>query len=271
MSRTPPLSLTNVSVSYGRRPVVRDLTLAPLPGGRVTALVGPNAAGKSTLLRAIAGLLPARGRLELGGVDLSTLSRTARAARIGFMPQALPQGVALTVMETVMGALRAAPLPVPLSGAQVEMRAAETLETLGMDGLALEPLDRLSGGQRQLASLAQALVRRPEVLLLDEPTSALDLRHQALVMAILRRLADEGRLVVTVLHDLALAARHADHIVVLSHGACAAEGPPAGTLTADLLARVYGVEGRVETCSRGTVQIVVDGPAAGWPRMRGET
>ncbi|MEW6121743.1 MAG: ABC transporter ATP-binding protein [Pseudomonadota bacterium] len=261
MTEAVSLHVREVSVGYGRREVVRDLTLAPLRGGGVTALVGPNAAGKSTLLRAIAGLLPVRGRISLDEVDLAGLPRAERAARVGFMPQSLPAGVALTVMETVMGALQASPGAVPLPGGEVQARAAAALDDLGIGALALEPLDRLSGGQRQLASLAQALVRRPDVLLLDEPTSALDLRHQALVMAILRRLAGEGRLVVAVLHDLALAARCADHIVVLSEGRCAAQGAPAQTLTPALLAQVYGVEGRVETCSRGTLQIVVDGPA----------
>lgn len=263
MTRSVSLHISGASVAYGRRDVVRDVTLEPWRAGQVTALVGPNAAGKSTLLRAIAGLLPARGQMRLDGLDLANLSREQRAARIGFMPQALPGGVALTVMETVIGALRASPTEEPLSAGQVQSRAAEVLEDLGIGALALEPLGRLSGGQRQLASLAQLLVRRPDVLLLDEPTSALDLRHQVVVMGTLRRLAGEGRLVVAVLHDLALAARFADHIVVLSHGRCAAEGAPAGTLTPALLAQVYGVEARIETCSRGRIQIVVDGPVRG--------
>lgn len=256
----PVLTISGLGAGYGRRPVIHDLTLAPLPGGRVTALVGPNAAGKSTLLRAVAGLLPVRGAVRLDGEDLRAMPRERRASRIGFMPQALPQGVALTVIETVIGALRAVPLQMPVTGAQAQERAARMLDELGIGHLALEPLDSLSGGQRQLASLAQAMVREPAVLLLDEPTSALDLKHQALVMALVRRLAGQGRVVMMVVHDLALAARNADHVVVLDHGRCAAEGPPAAAITSDLLARVYGVSGRVETCSRGTLQVIVDTP-----------
>ncbi|WP_127090551.1 ABC transporter ATP-binding protein [Aquabacter cavernae] len=271
MSDALSLHVHEVSVGYGRREVVRGLSLAPLRGGCVTALVGPNAAGKSTLLRTIAGLLPMRGRVSLGAVDLAGLSRAERAARIGFMPQSLPGGVALTVMETVMGALRAGGDAAPISGSEMQTRAALALDDLGIGALALETLDKLSGGQRQLASLAQALVRRPDVLLLDEPTSALDLRHQVVVMSILRRLAGEGRLVVAVLHDLALAARWADHVVVLSEGRCAAEGAPSQTISSAVLASVYGVEGRVETCSRGMLQIMVDGPLPPSAQKTGET
>lgn len=256
----PSLVLTAASAGYGRRPVIRDLSLAPLEAGTLTALVGPNAAGKSTLLKALAGLLPLSGSLRLGPLDLTALPREERAAHLGFMPQALPPGVALTVIETVIGALRAAPLRAPLDGPAARARAARMLDRLGITHLALEPLDRLSGGQRQLASLAQAVVREPRVLLLDEPTSALDLRHQAVVMGFLKQLAGEGRVVVAVLHDLTLAARYADQVLVLDQGALAAQGPPADAITSDLLARVYGVSGRVEACSRGTVQVVVDGP-----------
>lgn len=257
------LAISGLTAGYRGRAVVRDLTLAPFAPGQITALVGPNAAGKSTVLRALAGLLPARGMVRFQGEDLFALSRAERAAKIGFMPQALPQGVALTVIETVIAALRAVPAGVPLTAHAVRARAANLLVQMGIGALALEPIDRLSGGQRQLVSLAQAVVREPGVLLLDEPTSALDLRHQALVMGLLRRLAGEGRVVVVVLHDLALAARHADHMVVLNHGGCAAEGAPRDAITPDMLARVYGVAGRVEPCSRGSLQVMVDGPLAG--------
>lgn len=122
----------------------------------------------------------------------------------------------------------------------------------------MEQLNRLSGGQRQLVSLAQAIVREPAILLLDEPTSALDLRHQAQVMHLVRDLAREGRLVVVVLHDLNLAARWADHIVVLSNGAVAAEGAPVAAITANILASVYGVEALVERSTLGHLQISVE-------------
>lgn len=122
----------------------------------------------------------------------------------------------------------------------------------------MEQLRRLSGGQRQLVSLAQAVIREPRVLLLDEPTSALDLRHQTQVMGLVRELASEGKVVVIVLHDLNLAARWADHIVVLSNGAVAAQGNPETAITVDMLAGVYGVEAVVERSSLGHPQICVE-------------
>lgn len=133
------------------------------------------------------------------------------------------------------------------------------LERIGIGSLALTPLDHLSGGERQMASLAQAVVREPALLLLDEPTSALDLRHQLVVMRLIDQLAHEGRIIVVVLHDLNLAMRWASRIVVLDHGAAAAVGTPAEAITPDVLARVYGVRARLERVEGGRPQVVVDG------------
>jgi iron complex transport system ATP-binding protein len=234
--------------------------LADIAPGAVTALVGPNAAGKSTLLRALAGLIPASGAVRFAGTDLLRLDPAERAKRVAFMPQLLPANAALTVLEAVIAAQRASPLE--RSGAserEVRQRAMAVLERIEIAALALEPLDRLSGGQRQLASLAQAVVREPRILLLDEPTSALDLRHQFHVMDIVRSIARAGRIVVVVLHDLNLAAQFADRIVVLEHGTVRADGSPEAAMTADILADVYGVAARVERCSRGRLQSAIDG------------
>lgn len=248
-----------LSVGYPGRPVVEGLSLAPIPPGSVTAIVGPNAAGKSTLLRGLAGLLPVTGSIRLGPAELAGAARRERARQVGFMPQALPADARLNVLETVIAALAVNAFDGPArSRIETRRRALAVLERLGIGSLALEPLDALSGGQRQLISLAQAIVREPAVLLLDEPTSALDLHHQVQVMRIVRDLADTGVIVVAVLHDLALAARWADRLIVLGRGACLAEGPPEGVLTPRLLAEVYGIVARVEPCSGGTLQIIVD-------------
>jgi iron complex transport system ATP-binding protein len=224
-------------------------------------LVGPNAAGKSTLLRALAGLMKSSGEIRLGGLDVNAMSATERAAAITYMPQSLPQRVALTVMEAVLSALRASPSQGDGDAAALRRRAVDALDRLAIGQLALRSLDELSGGQRQMASLAQAIVREPKVLLLDEPTSALDLHYQYRVMSRVRELARErGIITVVVLHDISLACRWADRIVVLSDGAIAAAGKPAEAITPDILARVYGVEARVETCSRGVPQVLVDSP-----------
>lgn len=257
-----PLAVDGLSAGYRNRKVLESLTLAPIRPGSFTALVGPNAAGKSTLLRALAGLVPATGSVRLGGIELMGLKLAERASHVAFMPQTLPHGAELSVLEAVIGALKASPLAEFDGGlAAARRRAVDVLDRLGIVDLALEGIGRLSGGQRQLASLAQAMVRAPKLLLLDEPTSALDLRHQLDVMTVVRELADEGRIVVAVLHDLTLAAAHADHVVVLDHGRCAAEGSPEAAITPTLLGKVYGVDARVERCSRGRLHIAVDGPA----------
>lgn len=257
------LTVRGLSVAYRRRTVLHDIDLPDLQSGQVVALVGPNGAGKSTLLRTLAGLLPAQGRVHLDGLDLLACNRRARAAVLGFMPQTLPDGIALSVLETLLGALRGGdPIKAQLDAQGQQQRAYGVLEQLGIVHLAMRPLEALSGGQRQMVSLAQAVIRQPRLLLLDEPTSALDLRYQNDVMSMVRQLADQGRIVVVVLHDLGLAATWADHIMVLHNGRLRAAGSPEHTLTAPMLAEVYRVQARVERCSRGRVQILVDGSLA---------
>lgn len=254
----PRLAIEGLSVGYGRRRIIEDLTLPAISGGGVTALIGPNAAGKTTLLRALAGLVPARGSIRLDDTELTGLSVAGHARHVTYMPQALPQRVALTVFEATLSALMSA-RDQTLSTAGAQARAFATLERLGIADLALRGLDELSGGQRQLASLAQSIVREPTVLLLDEPTSALDIHHQMRVMQLVEELARERSIIVIiVLHDIAQAARYARRIVVLERGAVAADGPPGAAITPETLARVYRVEARVERCSQGFLQVIVD-------------
>ena len=255
---TPRLSIDGLSVGYGRRKIIENLSLPAISGGAVTALIGPNAAGKTTLLRALAGLVPAKGSIRLNDVELTALSVAGHARHVTYMPQALPQRVALTVFEATLSALMSA-RDDAISTAEAHERALHALDRLGIADLALRGLDELSGGQRQLASLAQSIVREPTVLLLDEPTSALDIHHQLRVMQLVAELARErGIIVVIVLHDIAQAARYAQRIVLLEQGTIAADGPPDEAITPATLARVYKVEARVERCSHGTLQVIVD-------------
>ena len=249
------LSVEGVSLRYGARAVLHDLSLPALQPGEVTVLAGPNAAGKSTLLRAIAQLAPYRGRIALNGEDLSRMAIRRRARLIGVMPQTLPSGSSLIVLESVIAALRAGS---DAFAGQADAQAMAVLDRLGIADLAMEPLDQLSGGQRQMVSLAQAIVRDPRVLLLDEPTSALDLARQVRLLGELRALAAEGRIVVAVLHDLAMAAQWADRIVLLHRGRLHSSGPPAAVLTPPVLAEVYGVHARVERCSRNRITVLID-------------
>ncbi len=254
------LRISDISAGYRGRPVVRNLTLQPIAAGETVALVGPNAAGKSTLLRALAGLLPATGSVTLDGRELIGLPLAERARLVSYMPQALPEGVALTVLETVIGALQASPTGErTASSEEAAARAVKVLERIGIAHLAMEPIDRLSGGQRQLCGLAQALVRSPRLLLLDEPTSALDLAFALRVLKLVRALAEEDSMTaILVLHDLQAAAKAADRVVVLAHGDVAAEGPPGEAITPGLLADVWQVSARVDRCERGAIRIMVD-------------
>jgi len=250
-------TVRDLQAGYGARPVIERLSLPPLAPGRLVALVGPNAAGKSTLLRAMAQLIRVQGDLRLGDRDLLRLSPPERAAAIGFMPQSLPDDVSLSVLESVIATIRVT--GGAGIGRQAEERAVEVLERLGVADLAARPLTRLSGGQRQVVSLAQAIAGAPPVLLLDEPTSALDPARQFRIMRIVKDYAAAGRVVVAVMHDLALAAQWADAIVVMSGGRLHGAGPPAAILTPAMFAAVYGIRARVERCSEGRLQILVDG------------
>lgn len=251
------LVIERLRAGYPGRPVIDGLDLPSISPGEVVSLIGPNAAGKSTLLRALAGLQTVEGSVRLGDIDLRAMGIARRSALVTYMPQTLPQGVALTVLETLMSALDVSDLAIN-EGERIA-RAVSVLDRVGIDNLAMTRLDELSGGQRQLAALAQALVRTPRVLLLDEPTSALDLHYQLRVLDLVRDVArQENMIVVVVLHDLQAAARVSDRIAVLSHGKIAAFGKPEEAITPDVLAQVYRVTARIERCSQGRLQVIVD-------------
>ncbi|MFK3772143.1 ABC transporter ATP-binding protein [Pseudomonas sp. NPDC089406] len=251
------LLIDQLSVAYGSRQILHGVSLPALPAGSLVALVGPNGAGKSTLLRALAGLERMKGSLSLDGEDVTRLGFAERSRRLAYMPQQLPPGIALGVLESILAGLRVAGVEKPLEV------AFEALRRLGIEHLAEYPLGSLSGGQRQLVALAQLLARNPRVLLLDEPTSALDLHYQLRVMdAVRERVLAHRLLAVAVLHDINLAASHADWLVVLSEGRVVASGAPEQVLEPELLAKVYGVAARVERCSRGRLQVLVDSALA---------
>jgi iron complex transport system ATP-binding protein len=246
-----------LSFSYDDRPVFRDVNIALAPG-ELVALVGPNGAGKSTLLHVLLGLLPpASGAVSLEGRPISLLSRRSIAQKIAFLPQEVRSDFAFTVRELVgMGRLphlgRFRPEG-PADVAAIEDAMARTATTPYAERLVSE----LSGGERQRVVLARAIAQSTDVLLLDEPTASLDVEHQLDVIRLIRALVETGKAAAIALHDLSLAARFADRVVVLSEGRIAAEGPPAEVITEELLSRHFRIRARIEHAPEGVVVVPI--------------
>ncbi|MCZ4121329.1 ABC transporter ATP-binding protein [Streptomyces sp. H39-S7] len=243
---TNQLSTHGLDLRYGDRTVIGGLDLV-LPGGAVTAIVGPNACGKSTLLRGLTRLLPpAAGSVALDGADIHRMPARALARRMGLLPQQPVTPDAITVEALVrLGRYPHQRLLSPWSATD-QAAVDEALDRTGTTELRNQHVDQLSGGQRQRAWIALALAQDTELLLLDEPTTFLDLRHQLDVLDLVSDLhAESGRTVVMVLHDLGQAARYADHLVVLQDGRLAAAGPPSEVLDAALVKSVFDVECQV--------------------------
>lgn len=249
---------------YGARGVLHGVSFDALLPGQIAAVVGPNGTGKTTLFKCLAGLLAPQGTVRLDGRAARTPRRARRLPGVTYLPQEFPVATALTVFESVLVAGRGGGWRVTADQAA---HAASVLRRLGVEHLSDCYLTELSGGQRQLVSVAQALARRPDVLLLDEPSSSLDLRHQLQLLAQVRAITvDEQMTTAIAIHDLNLAARFADRIIVLHRGRLVADGTPRGVLTARLLRDVYRIDAAVEIADGGTPVVIprralpLDGP-----------
>lgn len=260
MTSDAGLRIAHFQAGYPKKQIIRDLSVPLLPRGQITVLLGPNGSGKSTLLRALAGLGEAKGELHLDGTELMQLPFAKRAEQVVYLPQSLPAGVHLHVLESIIVAQRASG---GINTREKEDEVMALLRQLGIEHLAMSYLDQLSGGQKQLVGLAQSLIRQPSLLLLDEPLSALDLNYQFHVMDLVRKETRKRNIVtVVVVHDINIALRHADHVLMLKNGDLIADGLPAEVISAESLAQVYGVRGRIERCSQGIAQVLIDGLVA---------
>ncbi|WP_213572054.1 ABC transporter ATP-binding protein [Rhodococcus sp. USK13] len=240
------LSAEDLSLGYGDRIIVENLNLE-VKTGVITTVIGPNGCGKSTLLRALGRLLkPRSGSVVLDGKAIGSL-RTKDVARIlGMLPQApiAPEG--LTVADLVARGRHPHQSWIRQWSSDDEGEVAEALALTGVSELADRPVDQLSGGQRQRAWISMALAQGTDILLLDEPTTYLDLAHSIEVLDLVDRMHEEmGRTVVMVLHDLNLAIRYSDQLIVMRDGKVVAAGAPKNIISAELLLEVFGLEAAV--------------------------
>ena len=212
-----------------------------MPAGKITALLGPNGCGKTTLLKALCGILPAQGQVLLKERELLSLPAKHRARQLAYLSQSRPVPD-LTVGDLVLCGRYPYTVYPRHYLPEDEGAARQALARMGIEELAEQPLSQLSGGQRQKAYIAMALAQDAQVLLLDEPTTYLDVAHQLQLLKLLRQLAQEGKTVVTVLHDLQSALQNADHILLLDQGRVAAQGTPEKVYASGMLDAVFGVK-----------------------------
>lgn len=250
------LRITDARLAYDARTVAEDLSLE-IPEGSFTVIIGPNACGKSTTLRALSGLLrPRAGSVVLDGRDIRDLRAKELARRLGLLPQSAIAPEGITVRDLV--ARGRYPYQSMLSRwtTEDEQAVVRALEATGTMDLAARGVDELSGGQRQRAWVAMALAQETGLLLLDEPTTFLDVAHQISLLDLFASLHAAGRTVVAVLHDINHAAAYASRLVVMKDGAVVSHGTPREVITPDMLGDVFGLDA-----------VVIEDPLNGGPLM----
>ncbi|MFD0263752.1 ABC transporter ATP-binding protein [Kitasatospora indigofera] len=261
---TPPgrLYADDVTLKYGDRAIATELSIG-VPDGSFTVIVGPNACGKSTLLRAFARLLkPAAGRVLLDGEQIGALPAKELARRLGLLPQSSTAPDGITVADLVARGRYPHQGLFRQWSREDDRVVAESMAATDVTGLAGRFVDELSGGQRQRVWLAMAIAQQTPLLLLDEPTTFLDIAHQVEVLDLCARLhLEQGRTLVAVLHDLNQATRYATHLIAMRDGAVVAEGAPSEIVTAELVERVFDLPCQViEDPQTGTPLVVPMAP-----------
>lgn len=243
------LSIESIAVTLGGKPVLKKVE-AHFCEGEFSAILGPNGAGKTTLLKAIMNLIPYRGKINSSRENGQRLTPKS----FSYLCQLNKSHCQLTVIEFVLlGLVHHLSWHITF---EQEQKAEAILNYLGLINLASRKFSQLSGGQQQLVSLAQALVAEPDVLLLDEPTSALDLRHQVQILDLVRQYTRAKRIItIAVLHDLSLAARYCDHLLLLNEGVVQHSGKPKEVLDSEKLSQIYQVHVDVGRCVHGHTHV----------------
>ncbi|MCX4783442.1 ABC transporter ATP-binding protein [Streptomyces sp. NBC_01264] len=241
----PRLAARGVTVGYGDRTVIDSLDVS-IPPGVVTTIIGPNGCGKSTLLRTLSRLLkPTSGSVVLDGEDIARLRTRDVAKKLGLLPQAPVAPEGLTVADLVARGRHPHQSWLRQWSSDDASVVERALEMTGVADLADRPVDALSGGQRQRVWISMTLAQGTDLLLLDEPTTYLDLAHAVDVLDLVDDLHESGCTVVMVLHDLNLAARYSDNLIVMKAGSVLAQGHPREVLTAELLQETFGLRAMV--------------------------
>ncbi|GAA3900815.1 ABC transporter ATP-binding protein [Microbacterium invictum] len=236
---------TSLEVAYDDRTVINGVDIT-IPDGSFTVIVGPNACGKSTLLRALARLLPvSNGSVVLDGRAIHEYRSRDVARRLGLLPQSSTAPEGITVVDLVSRGRFPHQSLMSRWSREDERVVAEAMDATGVTDLRNRPLDELSGGQRQRVWVAMALAQQTPILLLDEPTTFLDIAHQIELLDLIAHLRAEGRTVVAVLHEINLAARYATHLIAMRDGRIVAEGAPGEVVTEELVEQVFGLSCRV--------------------------
>ncbi|WKS70058.1 ABC transporter ATP-binding protein [Corynebacterium accolens] len=237
---------SSVTVGYGQRTIIRDLS-ATFPAGKITTIVGPNGCGKSTLLRAMSGLLDlGTGHVSVDGQNISEIKRKDVARILGVLPQSPVAPEGLLVSDLVARGRHPHQAWFRQWSSTDEDAVFEALKQTGSADLASRTLDELSGGQRQRVWISMVLAQNTDILFLDEPTTYLDLATSVDILELVDSLRQElGRTVVMVLHDLNLAVRYSDYLVVMKDGQVIASGTPAEIITAELLQQAFDLRARV--------------------------
>ena len=264
MNGGQPHAISAQSLSYEiqAQTLLRDVDLHA-DRGQLVGLIGPNGAGKSTLLRAISGILRyGEGTVRLDGEDLRSLSSRDVAAGLALVPQIAPYTHGFTAIELVLMGRYPHLGRFQIEGKEDGRIAKNSMRMTGTEQFADRTLDTLSGGERQRVFVARALAQQPRVLLLDEPTSNLDVLHQLKVLDLVRKLVDDGLTAIAAIHDLNMAARYCDRLVLLKDGRVLAEGSPEEVLVPETIGAAFGVRAAVyRDPMTGSLAVSVIGPA----------